>query len=104
VARHLFGFAQTRKSRFAVDVDEAASARAFGRAAALARCDSALLAQHLQEMHARFIVGFDVFSVQAELCVRHPKGLYGLKVLGIKHFAAFPVSHFTGRSCMLIGC
>jgi hypothetical protein len=72
VVGHLLRLAQARKGRLAVNVDKAAAARAFRRASVLTRRDAALLAQHLEQMHAGLVMGFDVFSVQVELNVRHP--------------------------------
>ena len=62
-AFHLLGFAQTGQRRVAVDHHEAAAAAAFGRAAVLRRHDAELLAQHLEEVHARLVGGLDRLSV-----------------------------------------
>src|SRR5437773_655536 len=83
VSRHLLRLAQAGERRFAVDVDQAAPARAFGRAAVLTGRDAALFPQHLEEVHARFVVGFDVFTVEVEIYARHPEGLSAGKVLKI---------------------
>src|SRR5215470_2689284 len=65
-AVHLFGFAQTRHRRCAVDKHDAAAARPLGRAAVLRRNNAAFLAQHFEEMHAGLVRGGDPFPVQIE--------------------------------------
>ena len=51
----LLGLAQTGERGRAVDRDEAAAARAFGRAPVFRGDDAALFPQHLEEVHARLV-------------------------------------------------
>ena len=62
----LLGFSQAGEGRRAVDHDEAAAAGAFGRASVLRRDDAALLAQHLEQVHAGLVRGGGLFPVQSE--------------------------------------
>ncbi|OLC81960.1 MAG: hypothetical protein AUH72_08110 [Acidobacteria bacterium 13_1_40CM_4_65_8] len=52
---HLFRFSQARQRRMPVDQHQAAAAGAFGSAAVFGRDDAALLAQDLEEVHARLV-------------------------------------------------
>src|SRR5262245_12579762 len=66
VAGHLLRLSQTRQRGLAVDHHEAAAARTFWRTPVLARGNAAFFAQHLQQMHSGFVVGFGFLVVQLE--------------------------------------
>src|SRR5262245_2737059 len=66
VASHLLRLSQTRQRGLAVDHHEAAAARTFWRTPVLARGNAAFFAQHLQQMHSGFVVGFGFLVVQLE--------------------------------------
>src|SRR5215813_9019460 len=66
VPRHLLRLPQAGERGFTVNHHEAAAARAFWRTPVLARRDAARFAQHLQQMHSGFVVGFGFLVVQLE--------------------------------------
>src|SRR6185436_8276757 len=87
----LFRLAQAGERRPAVDEHQAAAARTLGGAAVLGGCDTAILAQHVQQVHAGLVRGFGGGAVQCEVDLRHR----GLLRLGDRNIARL---HPSGRT------
>ena len=71
VPLHLFRLPQARQRRPAVDHHEAAAAGPLGSASVLGADNAALLAQHLEQVHAGLVRGFRGCSVESELNCGH---------------------------------
>src|ERR1700676_2796099 len=67
VAFHLFRLAQARQHGPPVDFHHAAAAAALRSATVLGRNDTAVLAQHFEEVHPRFVGTGDRFTVESEI-------------------------------------
>jgi hypothetical protein len=70
---HLLRLAQAGERRRAVDLHETAAAGPFGRTAVLRRQHAALLAQHLEQVHARFVRRVGGLAVEREVECGHSR-------------------------------